>query len=99
MTTTIAHPTAFDLKDLHRLLGGFTDDELRQIPVVPEGTHLKDGHVYINLRDPARPELRVTGDMKAGPDSRYVAKADVEYRLWNRLIGVTNPERTGEGNV
>jgi hypothetical protein len=33
------------------------------------------------------------GWMVAGPDNRYVNKSDVDYELWNRLIGVENPER------
>jgi hypothetical protein len=30
--------------------------------------------------------------MEAGPDAWYVAKSDIDYLLWNRLLGVTNPE-------
>ena len=89
--------TAYDLKDAHRLLAGFTDDALKQIPVLPAGARLEQGGVYIDLH--ARPprEFKATGDMQAGRDNWYVPKAAVDYQLWNRLIGVQNPERLNEG--
>ena len=31
----------------------------------------------------------------AGPANWYVPKTEVDYQLWNRLIGVHNPERLG----
>jgi hypothetical protein len=46
-------------------------------------------------RDPDRGESRALGDMVAGPENQYVAKHAVDYRLWNALIGVDNPERLG----
>jgi hypothetical protein len=33
------------------------------------------------------------GDMVAGASNYYVPKDNIDYTLWNRLIGVTNPER------
>ena len=38
------------------------------------------------------------GDQEATAESRYVPKSEVDYQLWNRLIGVDNPERTGEAD-
>ena len=32
------------------------------------------------------------------PVRYYVPKTEVDYRLWNRLIGVDNPERLGEAD-
>jgi len=95
MAGTIARPTAFDVKDLHRLLRGYNDDELRQIPVVPEGAPLAEGSVYIDLHDPQPREFEAVGGTKAGAGHWYVAKSDVDYQLWNRLIGITNLERSG----
>jgi hypothetical protein len=87
--------TAYDLKAAHRRLEGFTDDELKQIPVLPEGTRLAQGATYVDLRAPERREFTATGDMEAGRDNWYVPKSEVDYQLWNRLIGVRNPERLG----
>ena len=34
--------------------------------------------------------------MQAEPGAWYVRKDSVDYQLWNRLMGVRNPERLGE---
>ena len=78
---------------MHRLLEGITDDGLKQIPVLWDGTRLEQGATYIDLRDPQRREFRATGDMVATPEHWYVPKDAVDYELWNRLVGVSNPER------
>ena len=50
----------------------------------------------LDLADPNRAEFKALGNMEAGPDNCYVPKTEVHYQLWNRLIGVTDPARTGE---
>ena len=87
--------TAHDIKDLHRRYSGLSDDDLRQIPVLPPGTRLDQGSVYFDLNDVDRGEIRATGDMEAGPENYYVPKSEVDYQIWNRLIGVRNEERLG----
>ena len=91
-------PTAYELKDLHNLLQEYTDDELKQIPVLPQGTRLQQGAKYIDLSDPERNEFTAMGGMEAGPENKYVPKTEVDYQLWNRLKGVQNPDRTGEAD-
>ncbi|MGH2371368.1 MAG: hypothetical protein ACRDI2_24605, partial [Chloroflexota bacterium] len=88
--------TAHDLKDLHRRFSGLADDDLKQVPVLAPGTRLEQGATYFDLNDAGRGEFTATGDMQAGPDNYYVPKSEVDYQLWNRLIGVDNPERIGE---
>jgi hypothetical protein len=88
-----ASRTAYDLKDAHRLLDGITDDGLKSIPVLWEGSRLEQGAVYIDLRDPARPTFKATGDMVATHEHWYVPKDAVDYELWNRLTNVSNTER------
>lgn len=87
--------TAYEHKGAHRSLEGFSDDELRHIPILPGGERLRQGAVYIDLNAPRCEEFKARGDMAAGPDNLYVAKDEVDYQLWNRLLGVDNPERTG----
>jgi hypothetical protein len=87
--------TAFDIKQAHEYLADFTDDELRQLPVLPSGSRLEQGATYIDLRHRERGELTAMGNMEAGPDNWYVPKTEVDYQLWNRLRGVQNPERLG----
>lgn len=90
--------TAYDIKNLHNRLQGFTDDELKAIPVTPGGARLAQGAVYIDLRESEPQEFTARGDMEAGYDNWFVRKNDVDYVLWNRLIGVDNPERLDEAD-
>ena len=85
--------TAHDVKELHRRLRGFTDDQLKQIPVLARGTRLEQGATYVDLNDPDAREFTATGEMEAGRDNWYVPKSEVDYQLWNRLIGVEDPDR------
>jgi hypothetical protein len=89
------HRTAFDLKPVHRALRDWPDDELKSIPVLPEGTPLRQGATYINLADASRGEITATGEMSAGAGDVFIPKDDVPYTTWNRLRGIDDPERTG----
>ena len=87
--------TAYDVKEAHRLLDDFTDDQLKQIPILPEGSRLEQDATYIDLADPDRKEFKATSGMAAGPGNLLVPKSEVDYQLWNRLRGVTDPARIG----
>ena len=91
-------PTAYEVKGVHRQFHGFSDDELKRIPIVPSGTRLQQGAVYVDLQDESLSEFKATGDMTVGTGNWYVPKDEVDYQLWNRLIGVTNPERLGNSD-
>lgn len=91
-------PTAYEVKGIHRQFHGFTDDELKRIPILPSGTRLQQGAVYVSLQDEQLREIKATGDMEAGPNDWYVPKSEVDYQLWNRLIGIDNPERLGDAD-
>jgi hypothetical protein len=92
-------PSAYDVKDVHRTWRDLSDADLKQLPVLPEGTRLEQGAVYLDLNDPDRGEIKALGNMTAGPQNRYVAKHAVPYPLWNALIGVDNPERLGKADA
>lgn len=85
--------TAHDVKEAHRLLHDYRDDELKRIPILPAGIRLDAGATYIDLHDPARREFTGAAHMTVGEDSLIVPKSEVDYPLWNRLIGVTDPAR------
>ena len=91
-------PSAYEIKDLHSKLEGYTSDELKQIPVLPQGSRLEQGAKYVDLMDTERKVFTAMGSMEAGPNNMYVPKTEVDYQLWNRLIGVQNPERLGESS-
>jgi hypothetical protein len=88
--------TAYDVKEAHRQLVDWTDDELKQIPLMPAGARLEQGATYVDLRDPARREFTATGDMQVPADGLYVPKSGVDFRTWNRLLGIRTAERMGQ---
>lgn len=90
--------TLYDYKDIQRQLQGLSDGELKRIPVMPQGSRLEQGATYVDLYDQNAQPFTAMGEMTAGPDNLYVPKADTDYILWNRLTGVTNPERLDEAN-
>ena len=87
--------TAHDIKEVHARLRDWLDSDLRQIPVLPEGSRLEQNATYIDLAADRYDEFTATGDIVAGPEHRYVPKAAVPYELWNRLLGIKNVRRTG----
>ena len=91
-------PSAADVPALRRVLDGFTKDELKRILVLPPGTRLEQGATYIDLATPDPREFTATGDMEAGSGNWFVPKSAVDYQMWNRLIGVKNPERLGDAD-
>jgi hypothetical protein len=86
--------TAHDIKELHDLLSGFRDDELKRIPVLPPGSRLEQGATYLDLADAERAEFTATGDLQVLANEWIVPKSAVDYPLWNRLRGLNNPQRT-----
>jgi hypothetical protein len=88
---------AYELKAMHRQITGFTDDELKRIPIVPTGERLQQGATYVDFNDQMLREFTARGDMTAQEHNLYIPKSEVDYQLWNRLTGLdTNPERTGD---
>jgi len=87
--------TAYDVKEAHRLLHDFSDDQLRQIPIMPAGSRLEQDATYLDLADPGRKEFKATSGMAVESGGLVVPKSEVDYQLWNRLRGVTDPARTG----
>ncbi len=88
--------TAYDVKEAHRQLVDWTDDDLKQVPLLPAGTRLEQGATYVDLREPARREFTATGDMQVPSDGLYVPKSEVDFRTWNRLLGIRTAERIAQ---
>lgn len=78
--------TAYDVKELHDQLQ-LLDEDLKQIPILPEGSRLEQGAVYLDLRRTEDGEFAARGDMVVPPGSWYVPKSSVSYDVWNRLLG------------
>jgi hypothetical protein len=91
-------PTAADTGVLAGRLNGFTRDELSQIPIVPAGTKLKQGAVYLDMRIPSPVPFTATADITAKEMNFYAPKAEIPYELWNRLVAALGPATMGEGS-
>jgi hypothetical protein len=89
--------TAYDYKEVHALLNEFRDDELRKIPILPEGQRLRQGGTYLDLGETHPHAFTAMGGDSAGPNNYYVAKTEVPYTLWNRLTGKEKPGQEHEG--
>jgi hypothetical protein len=91
------HPrTAYDVEEAHRQLVDWTEDELKQVPLLPVRARLDQGATYVDLRDPARREFTATGEMQVPPDGLYIPKSGVDHRTWVRLLGLRTAERIGQ---
>ena len=87
--------TAKDVKSIHRRLNDWSDADLDQVPVLPEGARLEQNATYLDIASLQAEEFTATGDMTAEEGQCLVAKSSVPYEIWNRLRGVDDVRRTG----
>lgn len=80
--------TAYDVKELHAKMPEYTNDELKKIPVLAHGERLQQGGTYLDLNDLAGGTFTAQGSQEAQDPHLYVAKADTDYLIWNKLTGV-----------
>lgn len=90
--------TAADVDVLAGRLTGFAHDELLQIPIVPAGTKLRQGAVYLDMRIPSPVPFTATANITATEMNYYAPKAEIPYELWNRLVATMGPATIGEGS-
>lgn len=79
--------TAYDVKPVHRMLSGITDDDLKQIPILAEGMPLQQGATYLDLQSDQPEEFTATGEMTAEQGHFYIPKSEVPYPVWNLITG------------
>jgi hypothetical protein len=78
--------TAYDDAVVRGLLHDWSDDDLKQITLVPHGATLERGAVYLDLLHPERGEFTALGSEIVEPDQRIVARDTTDYELWARLL-------------
>jgi len=88
--------SADDIKSMHTILADLTDDELKNITILPAGTRLEQGAKYIDLRNLEQGEFVARSNMVADELNAFVPKKETDYLLWNRLNQVANPARLDE---
>jgi hypothetical protein len=77
---------AGDDERIDERLPPLTQDELAHLPIVKPGVQLEPGGVYLDLDHPERGPFRALAGQQAGTGNRYVARRDVDYHIWNRLV-------------
>ena len=90
--------TAADIDVLASRLTELARDELSQIPIVPAGTKLKQGAVYLDMRIPSPVPFTATANITATEMNYYAPKAEIPYEMWNRLVATLGPAAMGEGS-
>lgn len=90
-------PNAYEIKELHSVLSDYTSDELKQIVLMPYGTRLEQGAKYLDLMGD-RQEFTAMGNQSAEVGQWIVPKTETDYVLWNKLKGVTDPDRLDEAS-
>lgn len=77
---------AADVKDAYDPLhqAGWHRDEIRRLRVVPPGTRLQPGDVYLDLRNLAAGELVAHGEETVGAEL-LVPKRDTDFEIWDKL--------------
>ncbi len=76
-----------DDKSLRKGIAGLDSEQVKSLTILTVGTPLDQGSVYVDLNQLERGSFKARGDEQAGPDNRYVAKRDLDYETWDRLIG------------
>jgi hypothetical protein len=87
--------TAKDVKGIHARFRDWSDQDLDEVPILPEGSRLEQDATYLDLTAGQTREFTATGNMSAQPGQCLVPKSEVPYQIWNRLRGVNDPVRTG----
>jgi hypothetical protein len=78
---------AVDDKRLHSRLPELSSDELSRLQILEPGTRLEQGGTYVDLNRLGEGPFKALGGHKASENTRYIAKRDTDYELWNRLVG------------
>lgn len=92
--------TAIDIKEFHEYLNDFTNDELRQIPVLKDGAHLETKAAYINLADERPHEIqamRVSRLLSTTTTSRRrTSRISFGISSWNVLTFQSRSKKSRE---
>ena len=76
---------ALDVRGDHGVLSGFSDHELAELALVPEGMPLRRYRLYLDLHDPGRAEFAAEGTEVVKPGQRLVARDDADPDVWSAL--------------
>jgi len=77
------------------LVPDMTREDWKRVHLLRPGNRLQTGDKYLDLRDLRRGELVATGEETVSSSSLFVHKNDVDYEIWNRLLGRGDRNFTG----
>jgi hypothetical protein len=77
---------ASDIKELKKQIARPTANDLKALPVLAPGQRLQQGAVYCNLNQLDLGEFRAMGAMEASDTDLFVAKSEVDFELWNKIV-------------
>ena len=78
---------AYDIKELHEMLPNFQSDDLKNLVVLAEGTRCEQGATYYDIKHPQDGVFKARADMVADAGNYLVPKSQIDFELWNKLIG------------
>ena len=76
--------SAGDIKQVYDILPDWHKDEIKRLRLVPPGTRLNSGDIFIDIRNTAAGELVAHGEETVG-EELLVPKHDTDYEIWNKL--------------
>ena len=75
-------------KDPVNALPELDKGDLDQLTILPPGTQLEQGSVYLDLEHRAAGPFTAVGGQEVGESQRIIAKKTTSYELWNRVAGI-----------
>lgn len=84
--------TAYDSATARELLKNLTDEQLKQIPVLPPGSLVERDETCLDLADPEVREFVVAPGAIVAENALLVPRSKVGDRIWSRLRGEPDPE-------
>jgi len=84
-----------EAKEAQGILPELSREDWKRVHLMRPGTRLQTGDKYLDLRDLLRGELVATGEETVATSSLLVHKNDIDYEIWNRLLGRGDRNFTG----
>jgi hypothetical protein len=78
---------AYDRKEWHEKLPQFTNDELKNLLILPQGTRLEQGASYFDLLHPEDGEFSARADFVTNEENLILPKNQHDFEIWNKLLG------------
>ena len=82
------------VKVLYDRYPDLTRAELERLSILPSGSELEQGAVYLDLLRPGDGPFKALGGQKVSPGTLVIAKHDTDFEIWNRIVEKDRLEET-----